>query len=294
MRARSICEDQSESYISTGLWVAAAGGPCSLQVPMFLNGKKVQSETWRECWKRACSRIGEYQNKKQNWLKHVEAQKVWGSEFQEVEFLINTNVTLPMYQENSGKSSAAEHPWITKESSTFYDVHNPATGVSAPWMSPFSSLDFEHFEASCSRYQANWLPGRRSVRQGSDPVTRSPASLGWWWNDGETMVKWWWNDGEMIRHCLVNIFFADVCSSDLLCILSFGRDLLPRLATAADSCAEAFKSWRSTPVSSRARVMFLQLQIQLGEGKESNKEPKGFIGKVSLELSERGLLQKCK
>ena len=158
----------------------------------------------------------------------------------------------------------------------------------------FSSLDFEHFEASCSRYEANWLPGRRSVRQVSDPVTRSPASLGWWWNDGETMVKWLWNDGEMIKHCLVNIFFADVCSSDLLCILSFGRDLLPRLATAADSCAEAFKSWRSTPVSSRARVMFLQLQIQLGEGKESNKEPKGFIGKVSLELSERGLLQKCK
>ena len=55
---------------------------------------------------------------------------------------------------------------------------------------------------------------------------------------------------------------------------------LPRLAAAADSCAEAFKSWRTTPVSTRARVMFLQLHLvrsNFGEGchpKNPNVSPK--------------------
>lgn len=68
---------------------------------------------------------------------------------------------------------------------------------------------------------------------------------------------------------------------------------LPRLAAAADSCAEAFKSWRTTPVSTRARVMFLQLHLVRSNLAKTvtQRTLKCFTQtKVSLELSERRLL----
>lgn len=53
-------------FVKINLWVGAPGG-YSFQVPMFLNGKKVQSETWRDGWKRVCLRIGECKEIKIGW-----------------------------------------------------------------------------------------------------------------------------------------------------------------------------------------------------------------------------------
>lgn len=53
-------------FVKINLWVGAPGGH-SFQVPMFLNGKKVQSETWRDGRKMVCSRIGECKEIKIGW-----------------------------------------------------------------------------------------------------------------------------------------------------------------------------------------------------------------------------------
>ena len=56
----------SVPFVKINLWVGAPGGH-SFQVPMFLNGKKVQSETWRDGRKMVCSRIGECKEIKIGW-----------------------------------------------------------------------------------------------------------------------------------------------------------------------------------------------------------------------------------
>ena len=119
-------------FVKINLWVGAPGGH-SFQVPMFLNGKKVQSETWRDGRKMVCSRIGECKEIKIGWS----AESCGVQSFRRL-----NSWPIPMSPCQICQcvtKSSAEHPWITKESNTFYDVHNPATGVlEAPSISRMS------------------------------------------------------------------------------------------------------------------------------------------------------------
>ena len=222
-------------FVKINLWVGTPGGH-SFQVPMFLNGKKVQSETWRDGRKMVCSRIGECKEIKIGWsaescgvqsFRRLNSWPIPMSPCQICQCVTKVVSWTPL--DHQGKQHllwcAQSRHWRLGSTKYIADVcslrilrlrffRKSEKAPKAPLLlqilhqPQLSSLDGTRF----CRYQVKWLPGRRSVRQASDPVSRSLTSLA---------ATRWVGDGEMIKQFLVNILL-DIASRCLQYWMTFG------------------------------------------------------------------------